>query len=68
MLLRVRNSYWWLPISSGGLLIRINGRSREEVSPLCDVFFAFLPSDLDLLLFATTSKIVLLQATLVLVV
>lgn len=65
---RVRKSYWWLPVSGGGLLIGISGGGREEISPLCDVLFAFLSSDLDLLLFATTSKVVLLQATLVLVV
>jgi hypothetical protein len=60
-------TYWWLPVPCSSLLIRVDTRSGEEVSPLCDVLLALLPSDLDLLLFATTSEIVLLQATLVLV-
>lgn len=48
-------------------IIGVCSSSREEVAPLWDVFFSLLSPDLYLLLFATTSEIILLETTLILV-
>lgn len=56
-------AHGWVPAATANLIIRVGTCRGEEVTPLRDILFTLLPSDLNLLLFATTSKIVLLQGT-----
>ena len=58
----MNDTCWSLPIRRGSFLIGVNRVVRKEVPPLSDVFVPLLSPDLDLLLFSTTSEIILLKS------
>ena len=58
----MNDTCWSLPIRRGSFLIGVNRVVRKEVPPLSDVFVSLLSPDLDLLLFSTTSEIILLKS------
>lgn len=52
-------TYRGIPTASSGLVVGILPARWQEVATFGDVFLPFLPTNLDLLFFSTTPKVIL---------
>jgi hypothetical protein len=59
-------TYGSVPAAPSALVVRVYSPTNSKITPLGDVFFSFLSSDLDLRLLATSAKIIGITGSLVL--